>query len=87
MRQGDSSWRLQIYEMTDASRQATAAEALALRGGLNVDTRTCDRGSFLIVECPDPAETSAVHELVMMADAGAQLIHSTIAPSVRSESL
>jgi hypothetical protein len=48
--------------------------------GLSVDARTCERGSFLIVESQDTADALAVYEMVMMADRNAELMHSTTGP-------
>jgi hypothetical protein len=75
------SWLLQVYEMADLAGQQSAASLLSSMPGLTIDARTCDRGSYLIVECPDPAQAMAVYELVMMSDPHAELIHSTTSPS------
>lgn len=76
----EASWLVQIFQMTDENAQASAAELLSGLAIRSVDARTCERGSFLIVEC-DSAAALAVRELVMMADQGAELIHSTTGPA------
>ncbi len=74
------SWLLQIYEMTDKAAQDAVAELMSGRGTLVVDKRTCDRGTFLIVELADPTEALAIYEMVMMADPNAELVHTTSDP-------
>lgn len=49
--------------------------------GLTVDARTCERGSYVALECADAIHALAVYELVMMADPHAELIHSTTSTS------
>ena len=71
------SWLLQVYEMADPAAQKSAASLLASMPGLIVDARTCDRGSYLIVESADASQAMSVYELVVMADPHAELIHST----------
>ena len=75
------SWLLQVYEMSDLPAQKSALSVLSDMPGLTVDARTCDRGSYVVVECEDAAQAMAVYELVMMADHDAELIHSTTSPS------
>jgi len=63
--------------MTDLDSQESAARLLSDARTFTVDARSCERGAFLIVECADARQGIVVYELVMMADAGAELIHST----------
>jgi len=74
------SWLLQVYEMADLAGQQSAETLLSSMPGLTVDARSCDRGSYLVVECADRAQAMAVYELVVMADPDAELIHSTTSP-------
>ena len=71
----DGTWLVQIFQMTDVGAQSSAAALLSSAHGVSVDARTCERGSFLIVEC-EPAAALSMYELVMMADQDAELIHS-----------
>ena len=73
----DRGWLLQVYQLADPAAQDTIAQTLSDTGQFTVDARSCERGHFLIVECPDPAQAIDVYEMVMMADSGAELIHST----------
>jgi hypothetical protein len=73
----DSAWLLQIYEMADTAAQDEVASLMSGIGTLVVDKRTCERGSFLIVELTDPTEALALYEMVMMADPHAELIYTT----------
>jgi hypothetical protein len=68
---------IQIYQMTDPTALVSAAEVLTATGRFKVDTRTSDRGSFLIVEGADPADGLNVYELVVVADHETELIYST----------
>ena len=76
----EGSWLVQIFQMADDNAQASAAELLSGLAIRSVDVRTCEHGSFLIVEC-DSAAALSVYELVMMADQDAELIHSTTGPA------
>jgi hypothetical protein len=71
------SWLLQVYEMSDPAAQQSAASLLSSMPGLIIDARTCDRGSYVIVESADATQAMSVYELVVMADPHAELIHST----------
>jgi hypothetical protein len=79
----EGSWLVQIFQMADENAQASAAELLFGLAIHSVDARTCERGSFLIVES-DSAAALSVRELVMMADPGAELIHSTTGPASKT---
>ena len=68
---------IQIYQMTDPSALASAVEVLAGTGRFTVDTRTSDRGSFLIVEGADPADGLNLYEMVVVVDHETELIYST----------
>jgi hypothetical protein len=68
---------IQIYQMTDPSALASVVEVLSDTGRFKIDTRTSDRGSFLIVEGDDPTEALNVYELVVVADRETELIYST----------
>lgn len=72
----ESSWLLQVYEMSDPASRASAVSLLASAPGVTVDARSCDRGDFLIAECPDTANAMAMYELVVLADPQAELIYS-----------
>lgn len=48
---------------------------------LTLDSRTCERGSYLIVECADSTRAMTVYELVLIADPDAELIHSVTGAS------
>ncbi len=74
------TWLLQVYEMSDLPAQESALSVLSDMPGLTVDARTCDRGSYVVVECEDATQGMSVYELVMMADRDAELIHSTTSP-------
>ncbi|HUQ00033.1 MAG TPA: hypothetical protein VM093_06175 [Aeromicrobium sp.] len=65
--------------MTDEPSTGSAVDLLADLPGLTVDTRSCDRGSFLVVECRDADAALLVYELVVMSDPDAELIHSATA--------
>jgi hypothetical protein len=71
-----SSWLLQVYEMSDPASRESAMSLLASAPGVTVDARSCDRGDFLIAECPDTANAMAMYELVILADPHAELIYS-----------
>lgn len=75
----EGTWLVQIYRMADDRTQASAAGLLSSFTRSSVDTRTCERGSFLIVECDAEAALS-VFQMVLMADRNAELIHSTTGP-------
>ena len=77
----NASWLIQVYEMADLQAQQSTVSFLSAMPGLTVDARTCDRGSYVIVECADASEALAVFELVMMADPHSELIHSTTGPT------
>jgi hypothetical protein len=74
-------WLIQVYEMADVAGQQAAGSVLSSMPGLTLDARTCERGSFLVVECSDATQAMAVYELVTMADPNAELIYSTREPS------
>lgn len=76
----DEAWLVQIYQMTDESTQSSAASSLSRK--FSVDARTCERGSFLIVES-QAASALSVHDMVMMFDPDAKLIHSTAGQSTQ----
>jgi hypothetical protein len=76
----DSAWLLQIYRMTDATTLASAADLLNGIGGFVVDTRAGDSGSFLAVECADPAAALKLYEIVVLMDPDAELVESTTGP-------
>ncbi len=76
----NSAWLLQIYRMTDAVTLASAADLLNGIGGFGVDARTSDNGSFLAVECGEPAAAVRVYEIVVLMDPEAELIESTTGP-------
>jgi hypothetical protein len=77
---------IQIYQMTDPSALASVVEVLSGTGKFKVDTRTSNRGSFLIVEGADPADALNVYELVVVADQETDLIYSTTGPLEQSGS-
>ena len=72
----NASWLIQVYEMADLAAQQSTASLLAGMPGLTVDARTCDRGSYVALECADAIHALAVYEFVMMTDPQAELIHS-----------
>lgn len=76
-----ASWLIQVYEMTDLSAQQSAVTLLSSTPGLTVDARTCDRGSYVTLECTDAIHALAVHELVMMADSHAELVYLSACPT------
>ena len=76
-----SPWLIQVYEMGDVNAQQSAASLLSDVYNLTVDMRTCDRGSYVVVESSDVTQAMAVYELVMMVDANAELIHSSTCAS------
>lgn len=63
--------------MADANTLASAADLLNGIGGFVVDARTSDDGSFLAVECAEPAAAVRVYEIVVLMDPDAELIEST----------
>ena len=77
---------IQIYQMTDSTALQSIVEVLAATGRFKVDTRTGDRGSFLIVEGEDSAEGLNVYELVVVVDHETELIYSTAGPLEQSAS-
>ena len=78
---------IQIYQMTDPTTLASVAHVLSGSGRFQVDTRTGDRGSFLIVEGDDPADSLNLYELVVGGDYGTELIYSTIGLPAQEPSL
>jgi len=66
--------------MTDLASRESASSLLSSMPGLTVDARTCERGSYVIVECDDAAQAMSVYEIVMLTDSEAELIHSTTSP-------
>ena len=62
------AWLLQVYEMTDESAQESVAGLLSGLSGFTVDTPTCERGSYVIVDCLDATQALTVYELVMAID-------------------
>jgi hypothetical protein len=66
--------------MTDATTLGSAADLLNGIGGFVVDERISDSGSFLAVECADPAAALDVYEIVVLVDQDAELIESTTGP-------
>jgi hypothetical protein len=77
----NASWLIQVYQMADLAAQQSAVSLLSSVPVLTVDARTCDRGSYVAVECADAIHALAVYELVMMADPHAELVHSTTSPT------
>jgi hypothetical protein len=75
-----SAWLLQVYEMTNVAAQESVAELLAGISGFTVDTPTCERGSFVIVDCLDATQALTVYELVMATDSQAELIYTSKGP-------
>ena len=63
--------------MADANTLASAAALLNGIGGFVVDARTSDNGSFMAVECAEPAAAVKVYEIVVLMDPDAELIEST----------
>jgi hypothetical protein len=78
----EEAWLVQIYQMTDGTTQSSAARLLSDFRKFSVDARTCERGSFLIVES-EAASALSVHETVMMVDPDADLIHSAAGHSTQ----
>lgn len=76
----EDAWLVQIYQMTDESTQSSAEKLLC--GRFSVDARTCERGSFLIVESEAPSALS-VHDTVLRVDPDAELIHSAAGQSIQ----
>lgn len=76
----EDAWLVQIYQMTDESTQSSAERLL--RGRFSVDARTCERGSFLIVES-EAASALSVHDTVLRVDPYAELIHSAAGQSIQ----
>jgi hypothetical protein len=76
----NSAWLLQIYRMTDATTLASAADLLHGIGGFGVDALTSEDGSFLAVECGEPAAAVKVYEIIVLMDPDAELIESTTGP-------
>lgn len=72
----ESSWLLQVYEMSNLASRESAVSLLASAPGVTIDTRSCERGNFLIAECPDIGNAMAMYELVVLADPHAELIYS-----------
>lgn len=77
----NASWLIQVYEMADLAAQQSTVSLLSGMPGLTVDARTCERGSYVALECADAIHALAVYELVMMADPHAELIHSITSTS------
>ena len=77
---GEAAWLVQIYQMTDELTQSSAVRVLSGFRRFSIDARTCDRGSFLIVES-EATSALSVHETVMMVDPDAELIHSAAGES------
>lgn len=78
---------IQIYQMTDRSALASVVKVLSGTGRFKVDTRTSDRGSFLIVQGHDPTDALNVYELVVVNDPETELIYSTAEPLEQSGSV
>lgn len=76
-----SSWLIQVYEMADLTAQQATVRLLSDMPGLTVDARSCDNGSYVIVECPDSAQAISLYEMVMMTDPNAELVHATTSSS------
>lgn len=74
------SWMLQIYKMADLAAQESVARLLAHSGELAVEGRTCERGSYLIVESSDEEQARTVYEFVMTVDPFAVLTHTAKGP-------
>ena len=75
-----SAWLLQVYEMTNEAAQESVADLLAGISGFTVDTPTCERGSFVIIDCLDATRALTVYELVMATDSQAELIYTSKGP-------
>lgn len=73
--------------MADANTLASAADLLKGIGRFVVDSRTSDDGSFLAVECAEPAAAVKVYEIVVLMDPDAELIESTTGTHSRLPSL
>jgi hypothetical protein len=71
----EADWRVHIYKMTNEVAQIMAAEMLSGTRA-TVDARSCERGWYLIVECPDVASARSVTEIIIKADQAAELVHS-----------
>ena len=67
--------------MADLTAQQATVRLLSDMPGLTVDARTCDTGSYVIVECPDSAQAISLYEMVMMTDPNAELVHATTSSS------
>ena len=76
----DKSWLLQVSDMADQAAQASVAGLLSGVSGFMVDTPTCERGSFVIVDCLDASQALTVYELVMATDSQAELIYTSKDP-------
>lgn len=81
----DSSWVLQIFRMSDASAQKAVASSLSGINGLNIDARTCERGSYLFIDGGHETQTWIIYALVIMGDPLAQLVHTASGLRARPE--
>lgn len=70
------SWFLHIYAVSDAVAQRTVIRMLHSLGGMNVEAASTDGKHFVVVECADHLRATAVGELIMLADPGAELSHT-----------
>ena len=77
----NASWLIQVYEMADLDAQQSTVSLLSGMPGLTIDARTCERGSYVIVECADATQAISLYEMVLMADSDAELIHTATGPS------
>jgi hypothetical protein len=66
--------------MADLTAQQSAVSLLSGMPGLTVDARTCERGSYVIVECAEATQAMSLYEMVMMSDSAAELIYTTTSP-------
>lgn len=71
-----ASWRIHIYQMSDATVQASVADLLARVDDLSVEC-TPSPDHYLIVECRDLNQARSVHRVVTLSDPRAILVHKT----------
>ena len=72
-----TSWLIQVYQMSDLTTQESATNLLAHFRALTIDARTCERGTFLVIECSEADDALKVYEMVMVTDSHAELVYST----------
>jgi hypothetical protein len=83
----NSSWLVQIYELSDKASQEILVGLLSGMPSVAVDAQSTSVDDFLIVDCVDALQAQAVFRMVTSVDQHARLVHTTNGPRPNLEAL